>query len=139
MYQLDTLIGKWQEKKDREREWKNLCARKWATERRFSKMSQEELKEFYRKQRPNKLKELIEFARYVRELNEWDMITDRMFQRAIKFKKYECRFKNSFEGRAGDKIWTLTKEEEIRIEKPVGYFYQGEYHLWEDRNKVKAS
>ena len=132
MYQLDTLIRKWQEIKDREREWRNLWARKRAAEHKLSKMSQEELKEFYRKQRPKKLKELIGFAKYVRELNEWHMVTDRMFQRAIKFKKWECRFKNSFEGMAGDKIWTLTKEEEVRIESPVGYFYQGEYHLWED-------
>ena len=75
---------------------------------------------------------MIEFAKYVRELNEWHMITNRMFQRAIKFKKWECRFKNSFEGMAGDKIWTLTKEEEVRIQKPVGYFSEGEYHLWEE-------
>lgn len=118
MYQLDTVIRKWQERKDREREWRNLWAKKWATERRFSKMSQEELEEFYRKQRPKKLKEFTEFAKYVRELIEWHMITDRMFQRAIKFKKWEFRFKNSFEGMAGDKIWTLTKKEEARIENP---------------------
>ena len=72
------------------------------------------------------------FAKYVRELDEWYMVTDRMFQRAIKLKKWECRFKNSFEGMTGDKTWTLTKEEEVRIKSPVGYFYQGEYHLWGD-------
>lgn len=52
MYQLDTVIRRWQEIKDREREWRNLWARKWAAEHKLSKMSQEELKEFYRKQRP---------------------------------------------------------------------------------------
>ena len=131
MYQLNTVIRKWQEEKDRERESRDMWVKR-AAERRLHKMSQEELKEFYRKQRPKKLKELIEFAKYVRELNEWHMVTDRMFQRAIKFKKRECRFTNSFEGMAGDKIWTLTKEEEVRIQKPVGYFSEGEYHLWEE-------
>ncbi len=137
MYQLGTIIGKWQQMKDKERERKNFWARKRAAERKFSKMSQEERKEFNRKQRSKKqrskkLKELIEFAKYVRELYEWHMVTYRMFQRAIKFKKWEYGFRNSFEGRTGDNFWTLTKEEDVRIEKPVGYFYHGEYHLWEE-------
>lgn len=116
MYQLDTVIEKWQQIKDRKRKMINLWTRRKTASHKLSKMSQEELKEFDKKQRRQALKELIEFTKYVRDLREHPMISGRMLQRAIKFKKWECRFEDSFEGMAGDKTWILTKEEETRIE-----------------------
>lgn len=116
MYQLGTVIKKWQQIKDRERKMINLWTRRRAASHKLNKMSQEELKKFNRKQRRKALKELIEFTKYVRDLREYSMISGRMLQRAIKFKKWECRFEDNFEGMAGDKTRTLTKEEEAKIE-----------------------